>query len=77
MGIGGCVIVIALGAILAFGVDWHLSGVNLHLVGFILMAAGFIGLFTYASIFRRRGLHGGRRPAVGEVVEERRYYDGL
>ncbi|MEV4614587.1 DUF6458 family protein [Kitasatospora sp. NPDC049258] len=72
MGIGGCVIVLALGAILAFAVDWHISGVNLHLAGVILMLAGLIGLIAYVRVLRRRRL-GGLRGA--EVVEERRYVD--
>ncbi|WP_030244566.1 DUF6458 family protein [Streptomyces sp. NRRL S-350] len=73
MGIGGCILLFALGAVLAFGVDWHLSGVNVHMVGWILMAAGLLGLITYASVFRRRRFMG--RAAADEVVEERRYYD--
>ncbi|MER6395353.1 MULTISPECIES: DUF6458 family protein [unclassified Kitasatospora] len=73
MGIGGCIIVFALGAILTFAVDWHLSGVNVDVVGIVLMVAGLLGLVVYARALRRR------RPVVGgvdPVVEERRYYDG-
>ncbi|MFJ1701921.1 DUF6458 family protein [Kitasatospora sp. NBC_00374] len=72
MGIGGCVIVFALGAILAFAVDWHVSGVNLHTVGVILMLAGLLGLVTYVNVFRRRRAGRLRGDAV---VEERRYVD--
>ena len=74
MGIGGCIIVFALGAIMTFGVSWHLAGMNIHIVGVILMAAGLLGLATYASLFRRRS----GRLGVGdeEIVLERRYYDG-
>jgi uncharacterized membrane protein len=74
MGIGGCIIVIAAGAILTFGVNWHLAGTNIHIVGVILMAAGLLGLLTYAGIYRSR--FAGRRLGGEEVVEERRYYDG-
>ncbi|MFE9427422.1 DUF6458 family protein [Kitasatospora sp. NPDC006697] len=74
MGIGGCIGLFALGAILAFATNWHLSGINMHLVGWILMAAGLLGLITYSSILRRRRLGG--RIGADEVVEERRYYDG-
>ncbi|MFE2721811.1 DUF6458 family protein [Kitasatospora sp. NPDC059327] len=74
MGIGGCIILFALGAILAFAVDWHLSGVNLDVVGVVLMVAGLLGLVVYARALRRRRLVGSR--AVDPVVEERRYYDG-
>lgn len=84
MGIGGCIVVFALGAILTFGVSWHLAGMNIHVVGVILMAAGLLGLITYVSLFRRRGLRGDRLGGgIGtglggeeEVVRERRYYDG-
>ncbi|WP_030395426.1 DUF6458 family protein [Kitasatospora purpeofusca] len=73
MGIGGCVLLAALGAVLAFAVDWEPSGVNLHMVGWILLVAGLLGLLVNATVLRRRR-HGGR---VGpdEVVEERRYYE--
>jgi membrane protein implicated in regulation of membrane protease activity len=75
MGIGGCIIVFALGAILTFGVNWHISGMNVHVVGVILMFAGLLGVVTYAGVYRRR-LPGGRRGRSEEMVEERRYYDG-
>ncbi|WP_431682464.1 DUF6458 family protein [Kitasatospora sp. KL5] len=75
MGIGGCIILFAIGAILTFAVDWHLSGVDLDTVGIVLMAAGLLGLVVYASALRRRRTVAGR-PAE-QVVEERRYYDGL
>ncbi|MCD0482154.1 DUF6458 family protein [Streptacidiphilus sp. ASG 303] len=77
MGLGGCVILIALGAILTFATDWHLSGVNLDVVGVILMVVGLLGLVTFSSVLRRPR----RRVGVGvgapaeEVVEERRYYE--
>ncbi|MEV4557858.1 DUF6458 family protein [Kitasatospora sp. NPDC049285] len=73
MGIGGCVLLAALGAVLAFGVDWHMSGVNVHVVGWILMFAGLLGLLTYTTVLRRRRLGG--RVGADEVVEERRYYE--
>ncbi|QMU77093.1 hypothetical protein GXW83_16630 [Streptacidiphilus sp. PB12-B1b] len=73
MGIGGCIIVIAAGAILTFGVNWHLAGMNIHIVGVILMVAGLLGLATYARIYRSRVP--GRGLGADEVVEERRYYD--
>ena len=73
MGIGGCIILFAIGAILAFAVDWHLSGVDLDTVGWGLMAAGLLGVVVYASALRRRRPLG--RP-VDEIVEERRYYEG-
>jgi xanthosine utilization system XapX-like protein len=71
MGIGGCILVFAAGAVLAFGVDWHLKGVDVPVVGVILMIAGLLGLLTYGAVFRRRRLLD-RAPDT-EIVEERHY----
>ncbi|MER5867125.1 DUF6458 family protein [Kitasatospora sp. NPDC002040] len=76
MGIGGCIGLFALGAILTFGVDWELSGVNVDMVGVILMVAGLLGLVVYARVYRRRRLLGSRG-VESPVVQERRYYDEL
>ncbi|MFF0201139.1 DUF6458 family protein [Streptomyces sp. NPDC005017] len=54
MGLGGCIILIAVGAILTFATDWDMKGVNLDVVGIILMAVGLIGVSTFSSIARRR-----------------------
>ncbi|MFD5325215.1 DUF6458 family protein [Streptomyces sp. NPDC127092] len=54
MGLGACIILIAIGAILTFATDWELDGVDLDLVGLILMAVGIIGTAVYTSILRRR-----------------------
>ncbi|MDX2562880.1 DUF6458 family protein [Streptomyces sp. TX20-6-3] len=54
MGLGICIILIAVGAILTFASDWELDGVDLDLVGLILMAVGIIGTAVYTSILRRR-----------------------
>ncbi|MER5964667.1 DUF6458 family protein [Streptomyces sp. NPDC002057] len=54
MGVGVFIIMIAVGAILTFASDWQLDGVNLDLVGLILMAVGIIGTAVYTSILRRR-----------------------
>lgn len=72
MGIGGCVLVFAAGAILAFGVDWHVNGIDLPVIGVILMIAGALGLLTFGTIFRRRRIV--RDDVVdGDIVEERHY----
>jgi Domain of unknown function (DUF6458) len=44
MGIGGSIFLIALGAILAFAVNAHISGVDINVVGYVLMLAGLVGL---------------------------------
>ena len=56
MGLGGCLALIAVGAILTFATDWHVDGANLDLIGVILMIVGLIGTVTFASIARRRRL---------------------
>ncbi|MEU6483518.1 DUF6458 family protein [Streptomyces sp. NPDC046887] len=75
MGLGGCIILIAVGAILTFATDWEASGVNLDLVGLILMAVGLIGVATFTSIARRRRAI--VQPVAPTVVDpthdERRY----
>ncbi|SEN45613.1 DUF6458 family protein [Actinacidiphila rubida] len=71
MGIGGCIILIAVGAIVTFATDWHMKGVNLDLVGVIMMAVGAIGLATYVSIFKRRRMPPTADGDVPPVVEER------
>ena len=67
MGIGASVFLLAIGAILAFAVDYSVSGVDLNVVGFILMAAGVIGLFVTTLVFGRRD----DVVAGGTVTEER------
>ncbi|MFE5735111.1 MULTISPECIES: DUF6458 family protein [unclassified Streptomyces] len=54
MGLGAFIILIAVGAILTFASDWEMEGVNLDLVGLILMAVGIIGTAAYVSVLRRR-----------------------
>ncbi|AZS86099.1 DUF6458 family protein [Streptomyces griseoviridis] len=71
MGLGGCIILIAAGAILTFATDWHMQGVNLHLVGVILMIVGLIGVTTFSSIARRRRVV---VPSAAPVVEEERHH---
>lgn len=65
-GIGGCIGLIVVGAVLTFASDWQLRSVNLDLVGVIMMVAGVIGLAVYASVLKRR------RTAVLPVAEEPR-----
>lgn len=65
MGIGGCIALIGVGAILTFATDWHSDSVNIDLVGVIMMAVGIIGIATFTSIARRR------RAVVSETVVQR------
>lgn len=73
MGIGVSVFLIAVGAILTFATDIDLAGLDLDIVGIILMVAGGIGLIMTLVIWgpRRRARVVETRP----VVEERRVRD--
>ena len=58
MGIGAGIFLIALGAILAFAVDASVSGIDINVVGWILMLVGAIGLLLTLFIWgpRRRAV---------------------
>ncbi|QNE76313.1 hypothetical protein F0344_18280 [Streptomyces finlayi] len=71
MGLGGCIVLIGAGAILAFATDWKLDSVNVDLVGWIMMVVGLIGVLTYVSIARRRRMV---VPPTAVVPEEGRRY---
>jgi hypothetical protein len=49
MGFGISLILIALGAILAWAVNADVSGINIHTIGWILMIVGIVGfLLSFA-----------------------------
>jgi len=64
MGLGVSIFLIALGAILAFAVDYTVSGLDLSTIGFILMVVGVIGLITSLFLFGPRAT--GRRTVVDD-----------
>jgi hypothetical protein len=69
MGIGVSVLLLAVGAVLAFAIDVEKSsGVNINTVGIILMVAGGIGVLAFLTVF---GSWGSRRGG-DVVVEDRR-----
>ncbi|HEV3001459.1 MAG TPA: DUF6458 family protein [Solirubrobacteraceae bacterium] len=53
MGIGTSIFLLAAGAILAFAVTDAISGVDLTVVGYILMAAGALGLVVSMLLMNR------------------------
>jgi Domain of unknown function (DUF6458) len=53
MGIGIGIFLIALGAILTFAVDWSIAGLDLHVVGWILMVVGVGGLIMFSYFWNR------------------------
>ena len=76
MGIGTSIFLIAVGAILRYAVTGSVEGLDLNVVGLILMIAGAVGLvltFLWMTIWadRRRGAVVGERAVVREPVRER------
>ena len=71
MGIGLSLFLVALGAILAFAVTDTLSGVDLGMVGWILMAVGALGVVLSAIYWSSWGGFNGRRTTVVEHERER------
>ncbi len=65
MGIGTSIFLLAIGAIMAFAVTDRIEGVDLTVVGYILMGAGVLGLLLSLMWLDRS-----RRSAT--VVRERR-----
>ncbi|MWV51194.1 hypothetical protein GRS96_18145 [Rathayibacter sp. VKM Ac-2803] len=76
MSIGAGIFLLVVGAVLAFAVDVQLSGVDLKLIGYILMAAGAIGLVLGLVLMTRRRqsvatTRSAVDPASGEQVTRR------
>jgi len=54
MSFGGSIFLIAVGLVLALAVNISVSGVDLHLMGWILAAVGALGLLVSLAFYRRR-----------------------
>ena len=67
MGIGVSIFLIAVGAVLAFAVDAEVSGLDIQVVGWILLGVGALGILLSLVFWSSWGGFGGRR----EIVEER------
>lgn len=60
MGIGVSIFLLALGAILTFAVQADIQGLDINVVGIILMVSGAIGLLLTMLVFGRdRGVSDG------------------
>lgn len=71
MGIGASIFLLAIGAILAFAVDFEANGLDINAVGVILMIVGGIGLLASFMFWDRMGFGGGYRRTVSRgYVEE-------
>lgn len=53
MSIGASILLIAIGAILRYALDVNVSGVDIDVVGLILMIAGVLGLVLSLFMFAR------------------------
>jgi uncharacterized membrane protein len=73
MGIGSGIALFVIGAVLAFAVNIDLGGViNLSLIGYILMGAGFVVfLISLIMTMRRRQSTATTRSAVDPATGER------
>ncbi|MBO0983047.1 DUF6458 family protein [Rathayibacter sp. ZW T2_19] len=76
MSIGAGIFLLVVGAVLAFAVDVQLAGVDLTLIGYILMAAGLVGLILGLVLMTRRRqavatTRSAVDPASGEQVTRR------
>jgi uncharacterized membrane protein len=76
VGIGTSIFLIAVGAILKFAITENVQGVDLDVVGVILMVVGAVGLllsFLWMTIWadRRRGAVVADRAVVREPARER------
>ena len=70
MGIGASIFLIALGLILALAVEFDVAGLNIEIIGWILVLAGIVGLVMTMFIWGPR-----RRAGRPDIIEERRVYD--
>lgn len=62
MNFGFSLFLIAIGAILAFAVTIQVKGLELNVVGYILMVAGAVGLAWSAWVYSRRPRYGDQVP---------------
>jgi hypothetical protein len=69
MGVGVSLFLIAIGAILAFAVERAVDGLNIEVVGWILMGVGALGLLLSLLFWSTWGGFNRRRQVV---VDERR-----
>ena len=73
MGIGASLILIAVGAVLAFAVHVMTSGFNINTVGIILLVVGAIGALVSLIFWSSWGGVGGRSaPVIDERPSTRR-----
>jgi uncharacterized protein DUF6458 len=78
MGIGASVFMLAVGAIITFAFNIRVGWLDLDIVGWVLMAAGALGLILTLTVFgsrRRTVVESPPTTTTRRVVEERSPYD--
>lgn len=79
MRIGGSLVLIALGAILRWGITYDASGINLDTIGMILIVVGVIGFIASVlmATMRRRTdvIHESRAPYGGTEARRTTYVE--
>ena len=65
MGISLSILLIAVGAILAWAVNAEVSGIDVQVAGIILVVVGVIGLITSMVVWSSWGGFGNREAAAG------------
>lgn len=69
MRIGGSLTMVAVGAILTFGVTAHVSGLNITAIGLILMLVGIAGLVISLKLGNSRARTDIIHDPGGEIVD--------
>jgi hypothetical protein len=69
MGIGVSIVLVALGAILIWGVTAEVAGVDINAVGWILLVVGVVGAIISMVFWSSWGGPGGRRDRETVVRE--------
>jgi hypothetical protein len=73
MGIGTSIFLLAVGAILTYAVDVQTQGIDLNVVGVILMIVGGLGILLSMIFWNSWGGFGGREVIIeGEAPRRRR-----
>jgi hypothetical protein len=67
MGISLSILLIAVGAVLAWAVEAEVSGIDVQVAGVILVVVGVIGLFTSLVFWSSWGGFGGREGGGGSA----------
>ena len=70
MGMGVSLVLVAVGAILIWAVNTTVSGIEIHTIGWILLAVGAIGALLSLIFWSSWGGFGARRGATTVVRED-------